>query len=69
MVSIEKDFLVWDVVREEAQQKRRVSVQRRQYGHEENQAWAWEERKNRTCGRMGVSICADDGSLATATRD
>jgi len=69
VVSIEKDFLVWGVVRVEVQGKRRVSVQRRRYGHEENQAWAWEGRKNWTCGRMAVSICADDGRPAAATRD
>ena len=58
MVSIERDFLVWGVVRGQVRGKRRVSVQRRRYGHEESQAWAWEGRKNRTFGRMVVSICS-----------
>jgi hypothetical protein len=69
VVSIGKDFLVWGVVRGEVQGKRRVSVQRRRYGHEESQAWAWEGRKNWTCGRLAVSILCRDGRPGAATRD
>lgn len=67
MVSIGKDFLVWGVVRGEVRGKRRVSVQRRRYGHEESQAWAWEGRKKWTCVRMAVSILCRDGRPAAAT--